>query len=652
MNLKTKIKKKGFTLVELLIVIAIIAILATLAIMSYRGAKVKAKDTKRDYDVSQVAKAFEMYYYKVGVFPSEGDVTNLEGFLESGDEIISPEGEVYMRQMPAPPSKDGVCTTEENNYGYTRPSNRCIAISYCTAENGVSVYPVGDCSSFAWPVGSIVVGGGAGSGSVGGGGSVAACIPSSCSSGETCSGGTCLSCDDDDDCTVNRVIDGVCNYDEYVVDGGTCSGGAGCSSGECVACINDDDCGSEFCNSVGECVACLTYENCTGGDQYCDDEGSCRNCKMSNLYPEDGALIDLNDYQYLSVTYHDDCGSPGRDWAILRGETDSEGVYFGFDDSFVEISFAAIEARLAGFSFEKGKNYRWKHGPYADLEGNASSSELTSFTTVCENDTHCDDGWGCTEDSCEGSGYCSNISNCADLWCYEDACMECSENIHCDDDSSCTEDVCSRGYCVNTLLSVNSSCIEEIGYCNAVGDCHECIDDRHCDVFGETCGIDNICAIGCGTDITEPGTIILQEDLVCGGEPGFRLQSNNITIDCAGHSISGDRSMDGISVTPRAPLASVSDFVIRDCDIHDFRTGISLHKLDSGLISGVNVYNNRVRGLYSPDVGNSVDSVLVENSVFCGNTTNIFIDGVDIINETNNICNSTTANFICENSCP
>ncbi|MGB4768441.1 MAG: prepilin-type N-terminal cleavage/methylation domain-containing protein [Candidatus Saccharimonas sp.] len=49
-------KQKGFTIVELLIVIVIIAILAAITIVAFNGVQQRARDAKRKQDVAQIAK--------------------------------------------------------------------------------------------------------------------------------------------------------------------------------------------------------------------------------------------------------------------------------------------------------------------------------------------------------------------------------------------------------------------------------------------------------------------------------------------------------------------------------------------------------------------------------------------------------------------
>lgn len=60
---------KGFTIVELLIVIVVIAILAAITIVAYNGIQNRAKTSSAQSLASQVAKKAELYNTEVGRYP-------------------------------------------------------------------------------------------------------------------------------------------------------------------------------------------------------------------------------------------------------------------------------------------------------------------------------------------------------------------------------------------------------------------------------------------------------------------------------------------------------------------------------------------------------------------------------------------------------
>jgi prepilin-type N-terminal cleavage/methylation domain-containing protein len=72
-NLKQKYQR-GFTIVELLIVIVIIGILAALVLNSFSGVQAKARDTKRQTDIRAISSQLEAWYNGSGngSYPSNG----------------------------------------------------------------------------------------------------------------------------------------------------------------------------------------------------------------------------------------------------------------------------------------------------------------------------------------------------------------------------------------------------------------------------------------------------------------------------------------------------------------------------------------------------------------------------------------------------
>lgn len=58
----TQFKQKGFTIIELLIVIVVIGILATITAIALGGANERARDAKRESDAKSLQTALEAYY--------------------------------------------------------------------------------------------------------------------------------------------------------------------------------------------------------------------------------------------------------------------------------------------------------------------------------------------------------------------------------------------------------------------------------------------------------------------------------------------------------------------------------------------------------------------------------------------------------------
>ncbi len=71
-NQTTPLGKKGFTLVELLVVISIIAVLSAVVISSVQSARLKTRDTVRYSELVQLRTAINRYYSENGSYPVTG----------------------------------------------------------------------------------------------------------------------------------------------------------------------------------------------------------------------------------------------------------------------------------------------------------------------------------------------------------------------------------------------------------------------------------------------------------------------------------------------------------------------------------------------------------------------------------------------------
>lgn len=80
-----KTSQKGFTIVELLIVIVVIGILAALVLNTFSGVQRRARDSQRQTDVNSIATQLEVYYNDRGGYPLANTITtgNLRG-LDAG----------------------------------------------------------------------------------------------------------------------------------------------------------------------------------------------------------------------------------------------------------------------------------------------------------------------------------------------------------------------------------------------------------------------------------------------------------------------------------------------------------------------------------------------------------------------------------------
>lgn len=129
-----KQKSKGFTIVELLIVIVVIAILATLVIVTFTGIQQKARDSKRETDIDALDSHLEAFYADNGYYPTITDLTtsswvasNMKGFDPSA--LTDPKGNIITGNAPA-----------AGTYAYSYVTQGCTTTSPSSSTN--------ECTSF------------------------------------------------------------------------------------------------------------------------------------------------------------------------------------------------------------------------------------------------------------------------------------------------------------------------------------------------------------------------------------------------------------------------------------------------------------------------------------------------------------------------
>jgi prepilin-type N-terminal cleavage/methylation domain-containing protein len=107
MKLKTNAARsergiRGFTLIELMVTIAIIAILTTIITANFSGARAKSRDAKRVSDVAQVQLALEFYFDRCNAYPASlaiPAVGTTDATCPTGINLGT-----YISKIPTPPA--------------------------------------------------------------------------------------------------------------------------------------------------------------------------------------------------------------------------------------------------------------------------------------------------------------------------------------------------------------------------------------------------------------------------------------------------------------------------------------------------------------------------------------------------------------------
>ncbi|MBI4133550.1 type II secretion system protein [Candidatus Uhrbacteria bacterium] len=148
LKLHTSEPRHGFTLVELLIVIALIGILATLTVFALRSARQKTRDAERISAMTQIRANLELGFVQLANYPAqaEGELrlggAGARVLCEAGgaprfvDAESECAGTVFMPLVPRSPTPDdGSCTPLQNEYRYLAGSGGTdFKIEFCVGK--------------------------------------------------------------------------------------------------------------------------------------------------------------------------------------------------------------------------------------------------------------------------------------------------------------------------------------------------------------------------------------------------------------------------------------------------------------------------------------------------------------------------------------
>lgn len=157
--------RHAFTLVELLVVIAVIGLLSAVAVVALSSTREKSRNTRRQADLVQISKALELYYNDNGAYPSTGGA--FMGVCPNAGNV-APDSWIpglvpnYMGSLPRDPNTNnvpstlsGICGTDWSCYVYRSDGIDYKVISHCTVEGSwTSTHPFFDPArpTWAWAV--------------------------------------------------------------------------------------------------------------------------------------------------------------------------------------------------------------------------------------------------------------------------------------------------------------------------------------------------------------------------------------------------------------------------------------------------------------------------------------------------------------------
>jgi general secretion pathway protein G len=95
--------ERGFTLIELMIVLSLMVVLATMGLVQYRNSQIFAKEAVLKSDLFRMREAIDQYYADKNQYPSTLDALVSEGYLRKLPDDPFTRNSTSWQSVPAEP---------------------------------------------------------------------------------------------------------------------------------------------------------------------------------------------------------------------------------------------------------------------------------------------------------------------------------------------------------------------------------------------------------------------------------------------------------------------------------------------------------------------------------------------------------------------
>ena len=102
-NIATGKRERGFTLVELLVVISLISILAAMGLVQYKNSIVRTQEATLKTDLFRMRDAIDQYYADKGKYPASLDALVSDGYMRKLPEDPITKSTDSWQTVPAEP---------------------------------------------------------------------------------------------------------------------------------------------------------------------------------------------------------------------------------------------------------------------------------------------------------------------------------------------------------------------------------------------------------------------------------------------------------------------------------------------------------------------------------------------------------------------